>query len=371
MLLLDNKEINLTNREAKGAEAIIIKKYNDIKETFKGRFPIVIKYVDSLQSTATTVNSQFSDAKIVPIYPNRPISTTVNISIDGERHTIAYTDTKNWKLNEKTNLRENKLKNIPLNKVGVLEIYGHDADLAFFLLYAHPQVQSEFECVEIKKLHRSAQPDYFYRLVDEQKDAERLVGRERAKSEVVHLIYNVIDAKTLKQLGIKYKVSGIDMLTPAQIQIQLLSIIVSAAENSESFENVYAQFISDYKKLANLDAVNKNPNLATEKEKEFAKEEALQNTVRAGQLEPEFEIEMRQLVDEAIKVGAVKEIGKDSKEASRKFWCYAPKNGAPIGVKIVSIIKPDPKDDLFRILCEDKDVRDAVKLLIGEKKAIG
>lgn len=368
MLLLDGKLINLTNKLPEGAEKVIINKINDLKEAYKGRFPIVIKYVDSLKSTATTVNSQFSDPKVVPIFPQRPIGVTVNVSINGERHTMAYTDTKSWKLNEKTKERENKLKNIPLNRIGILEIQSHDADLAFFLLYVHPQVQSEFECTEIQKLHKSAQPDFFYKFVDEQKDAEVLVGKEKAKIKVTNLIYNEIDAKTMKQLGIKYKVNGIDMLTIPQIQIQLLSKIVSLAENSESFENIYAQFESDYKKLKNLDIVNKNPELASEKEKEEAKEENLQKAVREGQLEPEFEIEMRQLVDVAITTGAVKEIGKTSNEASRKYWSYAPKGGAPVGTKIVNIVKPDPKDDLFKILCESKDVRDAVKLLISERK---
>ena len=321
-----------------------------------------------MQTKAITVTTQFTNPIETPVYPGRPISVRVNVSINNERFVLEYTNAQNFRYDNQVGGYVNRLKHIKFSTMGTLEIPFHDADLAFFLLYAHPHVESEFECAEIKKIHKSGSADYFYKFVDEHRDAERLVKKEAAKIKVQNLIYNEIDAKTLKSLGVKYKVANTEMLTIPQVQIQLLSKVVSSAENSESYENIYAQFESDYKRLKNLETVEKHTEFATDKEKAELKEEKLQQDIRTGNTDPEFEIEMRLLVEEAVRVGAVKEMGKTSVEASRKYWSYAPKNGTGMGTKIVNIVKADPKDDLFECVKTNKEVRDAIKMLISEKK---
>lgn len=372
MLIIDNKELRLNDENPKGHEKTVIDKIKAIKAEFKGRFPLKFTYVDSMLTEATMVDNSFKNPNKITVYPKRSIKTTIDVIIDGVRMKMVYTTPKNWKYNEKRKAYESTLKSIK-DKKGFFTVEEHDADLAFFLFYAHPHFADIFECKEIQRIQKN-KGDVFYKFIDNERNASTLILKEAAKVKVQNLIYNEIGGDIIKKLAILYKVDRYEMLQPNELKVTLLSKVISKAENSESYQNIYAEFESDYLKLK-ANAKTNTPHVKQEGEVELKGLDLDLDNDKGGddnkggetdKDNPEFKIEVRELVDKALKENVVKEIGKTSTTASRKYWVYVREDGKQ-GTKIVNIIHDDPKDDLVGYLCEEDEVRKGIKTLIKNK----
>ena len=230
--------------------------------------------------------------------------------------------------------------------------------------------------LNVKKVQRiqKNKGDVFYKFIDNERSASTLILKEAAKVKVQNLIYNEIGGDIIKKLAILYKVDRYEMLQPNELKVTLLSKVISKAENSESYQNIYAEFESDYLKLK-ANAKTNTPHVKQEGEVEQKGLDLDLDNDKGGddnkggetdKDNPEFKIEVRELVDKALKENVVKEIGKTSTTASRKYWVYVREDGKQ-GTKIVNIIHDDPKDDLVGYLCEEDEVRKGIKTLIKNK----
>lgn len=374
-ILINGEELVLTGKPNVGTEMeqLVKGKIEEIRKTFKDRFPLKFRFEDKMVSETTMVDSYFQDPKKMKVYPSRPISLTAEVIIDNVRSTITWCKTR--KYNERKNKWLNTPKSLnhdssPTFIKGVLDITVPDADLAFFLLYCHPNIANTFDCAEIKR--NTTKKEYFYKFVDDQKAAIQLVEKDRQRIKVYNIILNEMNAEQVKNMAIIYDIPRAEMEHEAVLRNQLWGMINGKADKADSYENVYADFTAKFEKLFKKVEIPKvtTPKVEGTKEETPATKEPVTETPKEEEVEnpPVDEFKLKDLIYKCKEAGVAKPVGMDSANLNRRMWMLTKLNGSPDG-KIVNIISDDPTEDLYKFLSkeENKDLIENLKFRLQER----
>jgi hypothetical protein len=309
------------------------------------------------------------------VYPSRPISLTAEVIIDNVRSTITWCKTR--KFDERKNKWTNSPKSLnhdssPTFIKGALDITEPDTDLAFFLLYCHPNIANSLECAEIKR--NNNKKEYFYKFVDDQKAAIQLVEKDRQRIKVYNIILNEMNAEQVKNMAIMYDIPRAEMEHEAVLRTQLWGMINGKADKADAYENVYADFTAKFEKLfKKVEA----PKMAAPKVEAPKVEETPVIKVPVTEIPkeeekvedaPVDELALKGLIYKCKEAGVAKPVGMDSPNLNRRMWMLTKLNGSPDG-KIVNIVSDDPTEDLYKFLSkeENKDLIDNLKFRLEER----
>ena len=359
MISLNNVELNLgvSQDEHTPFEEVVIARKKEISEIFKGRFPLMFSYVDSLISEAKMHDSSFRQTRIISTYPNRPISPVAKISVDGEIQEIRYYESRTYDANRDKYAYQPK--SIAFD-TATLSVNENNLDLAFFILYVHPFVAGGLACEDIvkhKKNPRSASSP-IYKFIDTQKIASGIILKGAAEDKVKSLIYYEMSDEQVKKMCMHQRVANSDMQNGDELRVALFSFIKSKANRADSFQNIYGDFEAAFNQLfGKKQPVVKEPKAPTNPtapvvvENDVTEEEPAEKRIR-----------LLSIVTEAEKVKA---IGK--KSGANASWFYRQESNANMGSQICKIIKDDAVEDLVDVMMEDDKIVDAIERLIKIK----
>ena len=370
MILINGQEINLGySKEETPYEAIIKEKIKGIKESFKGRFPLKFSLHKSLVTNGTISEANGRNPYNVPIYPHRPIKLSQSVIINDERVMLTYC--KRLVYNKAKDEYRPDMKNLSLERGGKIDIIEHDADLAFFLLYVHPNVDNALDCTEIKRdIDSRKQREYLYSFIDEHKAAMETIQRDKAKVKTQAIIYAEMTDEIVKAMSIRYNILDANVKNVDMLRIELFNKIVSTAETAHSYENVYGEFESKYKE-----------HLSNGKKTEVKKEEVYDTPTppadqtpannRSGESEVDKELRLKTLITDAVNAEVIRANGLGSKNANYHYWCFIDDEGKN-GDRICAIIDRDSTDSLYKhlLLNENdivKNIENKVELAINKK----
>jgi hypothetical protein len=359
MILINGEEINLGySKEPTPYEVVIKEKIKDIKESFKGRFPLRFSLHKNLITNGTISEANGRNAYTVPIYPHRPIKLSQSVIINDERVVLTYC--KKLVYNKSKNEYRPDIKNLDLAKGGKLDVIEHDADLAFYLLYVHNNVDNAFDCLEIKRDVVPGNPrEYFYTFVDEHKVAMETIQRDKAKVKTQAIIYAEMTDEIVKAMSIRYNIAGAEIKNVDMLRIELFNKIVSTAETAYAYENVYGEFESKYKE--HLGLCNKKSASAKEENKEQTPPPTPpSNDNQNGGNDPESELDkelrLKSLITKAENAGIIRANGLKSTNSNYHFWCFVNSEGKN-GDRICAIINRDAADSLYKaLLINENDI---------------
>lgn len=358
MILINNEEINLGYSEkSTPIETIIKAKIKTIKESFKGRFPLEFSLHPKLITKGSITDSAGGQPREIPIYPFRPIKLSQSVIIEGERVMLTYC--KRLVYNKAKDEYRPDMKNLSLTEFGRLNVIEHDADLAFFLLYVHANVENALDCIEIKRdIKDERNREYFYKFVDEHKAAMESVQKDKAKVKIQSIIYNDMTDEIVKAMSIRYNIVNAETKDTNVLRIELFNKIVSTAATAHQYENVYGEFEAKYRqhlpaktgevaaKVA--DEVKKSePEPEVEPEKPFT---------RSVEDEATKELRLKSLITAATNAGIIRASGLNSKNVNYHYWCFIDEDGKN-GNRICAIIDKDATDSIYKaLLVNENDI---------------
>lgn len=365
MILINGKEINLGyNDDPTPYEAVIKEKIKGIKESFKGRFPLRFSLHKNLITNGTISEANGRNAYSVPIYPHRPIKLSQSVIINDDRVVLTYC--KRLVYNKAKDEYRPDIKNLDLAKGGKIDVIEHDADLAFYLLYVHTNVDNALDCLEIKRDIDPRNPrEYFYTFVDEHKAAMETIQKDKAKVKTQAIIYAEMTDEIVKAMSIRYNIAGAETKNVDMLRIELFNKIVSTAETAHAYENVYGEFESKYKEHLG----NKKTAPATakaENNEPTPPSNDNQNDDNEPESELDKELRLKKLITEAENAGIIRANGLKSNNSNHHYWCFVDSEGKN-GDRICAIIDRDSANSLYKALLVNEN--DIVKNIEGKVEA--
>lgn len=367
MILINNEEIKLGySKDATPYEVVIKEKINELKESFKGRFPLKFSLHKSLIANGTISEANGRNPKNIPIYPYRPIKLSQSVIIGEDRVMLTYC--KRLVYNKAKDEYRPDIKNLELGRAGKLDVIEHDADLAFFLLYVHPNVDNALECVEIKRdVDPKKQRDYIYTFVDEHKAAMETIQRDKAKVKTQAIIYAEMTDEIVKAMSIRYNIVGADVKNVDMLRIELFNKIVSTAETAHSYENVYGEFESKYKEhLSNGKKADVKVDVKDIKEEQTPPATDLSKNDNSGESEVDKELRLKKLITTATNAEIIRASGLGSKNVNYHYWCFVDEAGKN-GDRICAIIDKDATDSIYKaLLLNENDIVKNIENKVAE-----
>lgn len=359
MILINGREMNLGfNEDPTPYEKIVKAKINDIRESFKGRFPLKFSLHKNLVANGIISEANGRNAKNIPIYPYRPIKLSQSVIIGDERVMLTYC--KRLVYNKAKDEYRPDMKNLEMSKGGKIDVIEHDAELAFFLLYVHPNVDNALDCVEIKRdVDPRSQREYVYTFVDEHKAAMETIQRDKAKVKTQAIIYAEMTDEIVKAMSIRYNIPDANVKNVDMLRIELFNKIVSTAATAHSYENVYGEFESKYKEHLS------NGKKSDVKKEESSNPPAAQQTPppsdenksndHSGESEVDKELRLKTLITDATNAGIIR-ANTGSKNSNYHFWCFIDEEGKN-GNRICPIIDKDSTDSIYKhLLTNENDI---------------
>lgn len=367
-ILINGEELKLTGKPDVGTEVekLVKSKIAELRKTFEGRFPLKFRFEDKMITSAIRVDSDFRNERKTPVYPSRPITLSTEVVINNVRSVITWCKTRRFDDRKQKWYNSPKMLNMDSNPTfikGVLDISEPDADLAFFLLYCHPNINNSFECAEIKR--SNWRKEFFYKFVDDQKAAVEYNEKLRYEIKVQNIILNEMNDEQVRAMAILYEIPNAQMEFGAILSNNLFGMIQNKAKQADSYENVYAEFIAKYEKLyvnkKAMDSVTK-----TVEPEKLVVETKTPEPEKSNLSAEELELQYMTLITSCKTENVIREFGVNSTDFSKKRWTWVRPDGLN-GDKIAPVLTNNPTRDLYNEMLKNPDLVKALEIRLSEK----
>jgi hypothetical protein len=333
-----------------------------IRETFKGRFPLMFAYEPNITTEGAVTDNNFQNPRKTIINPSRPISLKSQIVIDDERITVRYCKTR--KYNEKKDMYENRPKNLPFK--GSLAVNKNEMDLAVFMLYLQRNVNNGLEASEIEIVRPyNGQKTYYYRFVDDQKIAANTIREGKDESITKNLIYYEMSNEAAKSLALMYYVDNADTLNEDQIRVALFAKIVGLAQKSASYENIFGLFAAKYEGLTGV----KNPvDPKTDGDKQEGKHDDEQPDLTNIESGADRELRIKEFITKAVESDSIMAFGLNAQNASQRKWMTRKVDSQRTDAVLCLIEHENPTDSLYKAILNDENLMSIIKTRMEERQ---
>jgi len=360
MILINNEEINLgTALEHTEIEEVIMQKQEVIKKTFAGRFPLKFTLEDRYISKTKTTDATFQNTREILVYPSRPISLHSQVVIDNERVEIRYCKSRKFNENKQTFI--NSPKNLVFKTT--YDVNQFDIDLAFFLLYCHPNISGNLEGDDIKIVRRAA-PEYFYKFIDLYKNATEIIEKDKHETTTKYMIYNALTNEEIKSMAILYNIPNANMKTNDEsdtLRVELFDKIKELARKAASYENTHELFKSKCDELVKG---------KTNKPKDDKKPPVDPN----GETGIDRDLRIKAFITDSMDTDAISAQGLNSAQADKKRWILRNVDNNKMSVEICRITHEDPLESLYTHMIQSEQIeKETIELItnrIAEREAV-
>lgn len=259
MLIVNGEKLNLTGKPENGTdlEVFVKTKMQELKENYKGRFPLMFLFNDHLKFTKNVSFGMSENFKKVDGYPQgRVLPCETTVIILGDKVKIRYAEEEI--LNGNAEVIGYEPRKIPFR--GKMMIKDHELDKAFYFLYLLGDVEGRIECSEVKLLNVNKGLKTL-KHVDEFKISEAEIMFEKTKTRINNFILNELSDEHIKQIAILYSIPKAQDSPSSVLRSKLVKSIASKQLTASPNENEYLSF---EKKIKQIRMNYKPVNLETE-----------------------------------------------------------------------------------------------------------
>lgn len=242
MIFIDNVKVDLKSPEGSKIEKVVKRHIDEIKKSYKGRFPLVIRYGQHLAYKQEV--EQGGQSFVVEKYPpQRTMKLTSQVVIDGVKVNVRWANTEN---DGKYYPEKEQFK----GKMNISEI---DADKAFYFLYCYPNIDGGLESSDIQKIEATNNtPDFAF--IDSHRENRMELDYIKTRARVENAITNEMDDDAIKVAAINYSLSGATTKPSNVLRAELVRLLAIKAETTKDKVAVYQDFTLKCEKfLANKD----------------------------------------------------------------------------------------------------------------------
>jgi len=245
-IYIDNEKLNLKGSVSEGTdhEVFVKKAIADLKQEFKGRFPLIIQFGEHLKFIRNVTDTTMGRETRVDGYPAmRKLGLNHDVTLNGVKVNIQYAE-------KEVRNADGEFEPYPrkLSFNGKLMVGEHDVDLAFFLLYCTSKVNSGRTLKGIDKLgNKSDVPDFVF--IDTHKENIDEANYYKVKSRVEHSIMESLDDEKIKSIAIHYGIAQATNKPAGVLRPELVRYLNIQSSTSSDKTEPYNEFNIKYEKL--------------------------------------------------------------------------------------------------------------------------
>lgn len=250
MLLINGEELKKSTASGE-AEKYVLKKIEDIKKMYDGKFPLRFRYPDNkAYKIYQTSDASSQNLTVGSRMPNsRQMKGERDAVIKGERVRVRWCQSQKYDSNMDAYIPVPKL----ISFSGNLTVRQEDADLAFFMLYLDPNVIGGLKDDNIDAVDKTNEQDKYLLFVDEEKFANDYVSKEKIRAEVVFNVLSNYDEDIIKELAIRHDIRGYKTKSMNNIRELLIKKFDALDSKSGIEDSVWNDVLSFVNSINNED----------------------------------------------------------------------------------------------------------------------